>query len=283
MQVIDAEHELAEQVQSWKYHNKTIAFVPTMGNLHQGHLSLINKAKELADKVIISIFVNPLQFDNNADLSAYPRTIDQDLALLMPLQCDLVFIPNAQKMYPNGMAQQTLVTVPDTDDKLCGKYRTGHFGGVATVVAKLFNMVQADIAVFGEKDYQQLLVIKKMVADLSMPIQIIPAPTLREDNGLAMSSRNQYLTEAQRQQASGIYQVLEQARNKIQQGDRNYPQLQQDAYAQLEQMGFEPEYFDIRRAEDLELAQQGDMELRLLVAAKLGKARLIDNMACNLA
>lgn len=283
MQIVETVSALKAQIKAWRRADQTIAFVPTMGNLHQGHLSLVAKAKEYADKVVVSIFVNPLQFDDKSDLSAYPRTIQQDIEQLTTIDCDLVFTPSADIMYPEGMDNQTTVSVPGSDDKLCGKNRLGHFDGVATVVTKLFNMVQADFAVFGEKDYQQLLVIKKLVQDLNLPIDIVGVATYREDNGLAMSSRNQYLTEQQHQQAAGLYQTLVSIEQKLQQGDDNFEQIQSIALLELTQLGFEPDYVDIRRADTLAQAIPGDKALRILAAARLGKARLIDNIACNLA
>jgi pantoate--beta-alanine ligase len=193
MQIVETLTALRAQLRAWRQTDQTIAFVPTMGNLHQGHLSLVAKAKERADKVVVSIFVNPMQFDDKADLSAYPRTLEQDVEKLTSIDCDLVFTPSVEVMYPFGMEHQTKVAVPNTDDKLCGKNRVGHFDGVATVVTKLLNMVSPDLAVFGEKDYQQLSVIKQLVRDLNIPADILGAPTLRETNGLAMSSRNQFV------------------------------------------------------------------------------------------
>ncbi|MBL1319746.1 MAG: pantoate--beta-alanine ligase [Methylophaga sp.] len=274
--------ELRQLVTDWKLAGRRIAFVPTMGNLHQGHLSLVSKAKERADKVIVSIFVNPLQFDDNADLSAYPRTIETDIQQLISVECDAVFMPTAEIMYPEGMDGQTVITVPGMEDKLCGQARPGHFDGVATVVAKLFNMVQPDVAVFGEKDYQQLLLVKKMVADLNLPLEIIGLPTYREASGLAMSSRNQYLTEQQRKKASSIYRILNEVKAKLEKGDSDFGALEQNSIKELQQLGFVPDYVDIRQAGNLEPAKTSDKTLRILLAARIGKARLIDNIACNL-
>ncbi|NOQ93431.1 MAG: pantoate--beta-alanine ligase [Methylophaga sp.] len=283
MQAVEQLDALREQVKQWRNDKLSIAFVPTMGNLHQGHLSLVRRAQELADKVIVSVFVNPLQFDDKNDLSAYPRTLDADLLKLESVNCDLVFTPTANVIYPNGMDKQTVITVPDMDDKLCGQARAGHFDGVATVVAKLFNMVQADVAVFGEKDYQQLLLIRKMVNDLNIPINIVAGETYREENGLAMSSRNQYLTAEQRDIAADLYQNLLDIKNKIEQGEDDFAFLEQETVKRLQESGFIPDYVDIRRADNLERAQKRDRSLRVLVAARLGNARLIDNIACNLA
>ena len=283
MQRLETISALRAQIKAWRKQNLTIAFVPTMGNLHQGHLSLVNRAKELADKVVVSVFVNPLQFDDKADLTAYPRTLDADIQQLTSVDCDVVFTPTVELMYPEGMDCHTHITVPNMDDKLCGLKRPGHFDGVATVVTKLLNMVQADIAVFGEKDYQQLLLIKKMVRDLNIAVDIVGSPTYREENGLAMSSRNQYLTEEQREQAAAIYQILLSIKEKLEQGEHKITDIQQQAIKELQDLGFEPDYVDIRRADDLEIALPDDHSLRVLVAARLGRARLIDNIACDLA
>lgn len=274
---------LRAQIKAWRQQNHTIAFVPTMGNLHQGHLSLVAKAREHADKVLVSIFVNPLQFDDKADLSAYPRTLDADIQQLTTIECDAVFTPTSELMYPEGMKMQTKVFVPGMDDKLCGKARPGHFDGVATVVTKLLNMVQADVAVFGEKDYQQLLLIKKMVRELNLPVEIIAAPTYREKSGLAMSSRNQYLTADQHKHASSLYQTLLDVSKQLSEGERNFALVAKKAMERLKALGFEPDYVDIRRADNLEAANDTDISLRILAAARLGNARLIDNIACNLA
>jgi len=283
MQTAETITALRTQIKVWRQQNQTIAFVPTMGNLHQGHLSLVAKAQELADKVVVSVFVNPLQFNDATDLAAYPRTLEQDIQQLVSVDCDLLFTPTSEMMYPNGMEAQTTVSVPGMDDKLCGRDRPGHFDGVVTIVNKLFNMVQADIAIFGEKDYQQLLLIKIMVQDLNLPIEIVGSPTYRESSGLAMSSRNQYLTDPQREQAAELYQTLLTVKAQLEQGDQSFDAIQQQAIEHLNNSGFAPDYVDIRRADNLEQAKAGDKYLRILLAAKLGQARLIDNIACNLA
>lgn len=284
MQVVDNLVALKTRIKTWRAQNEVIAFVPTMGNLHEGHLSLVQKAKELADKVVVSIFINPLQFNDKKDLEGYPRTLTEDINLLSELECDLVFTPDENIMYPQGMAFQTSVHVPGMDDKLCGLGRPGHFDGVATVVTKLFNMVQADIAVFGEKDYQQLLLIKKLVQDLNIPIDVVGATTRREESGLAMSSRNNLLSEQERSQAPLLHQELQVIKAALEKGDDDLDALIQLAQTRLKDAGFEPEYLDIRRAEDLELAKPGEKAvLRILVAAKLGSVRLIDNILCDLA
>lgn len=284
MQVVDNTIALRTRIKTWRANNDVIAFVPTMGNLHEGHLSLVKKARELADRIIVSIFVNPLQFNDKNDLEKYPRTLTKDINLLSELDCDLVFTPDVSTMYPQGMDEQTSIHVPGMDDKLCGLERPGHFDGVATVVTKLFNMVQADIAVFGEKDYQQLLLIKKLVHDLNIPIDIVGAPTRREDSGLAMSSRNNLLTDAQRQQAPLLYQQLVAIKTALENGETDFDALTKAACHQLKEAGFEPEYLDIRRADNLQTAQAGEkVALRILGAARLGSVRLIDNIECDLA
>lgn len=283
MKTVVTQTDLRQQVRVWRQQGLTIGFVPTMGNLHAGHISLVELAKQRADKVIVSIFVNPLQFNDKADLSAYPRTLEQDALKLSDAECDLIFTPSVEVMYPQGMADQSVISVPRVGDRLCGAHRPGHFDGVATVVAKLFNLVSPDIAIFGEKDYQQLLLIKKMVVDMNMAIDIVSAPTRRESNGLAMSSRNQYLTTEQQQQAAALYQHLEQIKQQLQQGHNDWEQLCEQTKQQLAEQGFKPDYVEICRADDLMPAKPGDKALRILVAAQFGTARLIDNIACDLA
>lgn len=284
MQVVDNIVALRTRVKNWRAKNEVIAFVPTMGNLHEGHLSLVKKALELADRVVISIFVNPLQFNDKNDLDNYPRTLAEDIKQLSEFDCDLVFTPDDSIMYPRGIGHQTAVHVPGMDDKLCGLGRPGHFDGVATVVTKLFNMVQADIAVFGEKDYQQLLLIKQLVKDLNLPMDIVGAPTHREDDGLAMSSRNKRLTEAERQQAPLLYQQLQRVKTALEEGEDDLDLVLDDAQTQLREAGIEPEYLEVRRADDLQRFQAGDKTaVRILVAARLGSVRLIDNILCDLA
>ncbi|WP_289283219.1 MULTISPECIES: pantoate--beta-alanine ligase [unclassified Methylophaga] len=275
---------LRTRIKSWRQQNEVIALVPTMGNLHEGHLSLVQKARELADRVVVSIFVNPLQFNDKQDLSDYPRTLNEDIQLLSELDCELIFTPTEEMIYPNGMASLTKVIVPGVDDKLCGKGRPGHFDGVATVVTKLFNMVQPDIAIFGEKDYQQLMLIKKLVADLNLSVDVIGVPTKRHESGLAMSSRNSLLNQKQLVQAPLIYKTLLSMKQAIEEdGLTDFHQLCATAKEELQKAGLEPEYVDIRRANDLELANANDKHIRIFVAARLGSVRLIDNIACDLA
>lgn len=284
MQVVDNLVGLRTRVKNWRQQNEVVAFVPTMGNLHDGHLSLVQKARELADRIVVSIFVNPLQFNDENDLTTYPRTLSEDINLLSELNCDLVFTPSEAVMYPQGMAQQTRIHVPGMDDKLCGLGRPGHFDGVATVVAKLLNMVQADIAVFGEKDYQQLMLIKKLTQDLNLSVDIVGAPTHRDSEGLALSSRNNLLTAEQRTRAPELHKQLVIVKNALISGIADIGSVISDAQTRLKQAGFEPEYLEVRRALDLEPAQLGqDRALRILAAARLGNVRLIDNIACDLA
>jgi pantoate--beta-alanine ligase len=284
MQVIQTITALRAQVKAWRQQNLSVALVPTMGNLHEGHLSLVKRAQTSVDRVIVSIFVNPLQFDDASDLDAYPRTLQDDIQKLIAMDCDVAFTPSAEVMYPQGMDEHSVVSVPGMDDKLCGKHRPGHFDGVATVVSKLLNMAQADIAVFGEKDYQQLILIQKLAADLNIETTIVGHETQRERDGLAMSSRNQYLTQSERVKAGNIYKVLCGVAEKLTNEEHiDFEKLESDAMAQLDELGFQTEYVEIRNAVDLALATSDDKSLRIFVAARLGKARLIDNIACNLA
>lgn len=255
---------------------RTVALVPTMGNLHEGHLSLVKKAQQQADVVVVSIFVNPMQFGANEDLDSYPRTLQADCQALEQLGVDAVFTPQVDDMYPRGLEAQTRIEVPGISDILCGASRPGHFVGVATIVCKLFNMVQPQVAVFGEKDFQQLQVIRLMTQDLSLPVDIIGVPTAREPSGLAMSSRNGYLSEAQKQQAASIYRTLQQLAQKLQQGS---PQdARRWAVEELSRTGFEVDYVEIRNADSLQPATAADAKWVALVAAKLGSTRLIDNL-----
>ena len=283
MQIEDSLSGLRAQLKIWRQQHQTIAFVPTMGNLHDGHLSLLKKARTLADKVVVSIFVNPLQFDDANDLAHYPRTLKNDINKLTGAGCDLLFTPDNKVMYPAGLDFHSFVHVPGMDDKLCGLERPGHFDGVATVVSKLFNMVQPDLAVFGEKDYQQLLLIRKLVADFNLPVKIVAAPTCREPDGLAMSSRNQRLNVSQRQLATMLHQQLTLIKQQLEQGNHDSQTLCDEAIAILTEAGFAVDYLEIRRAEDSMLADiSKDHKLRVLVAARLGEVRLIDNMAVSL-
>lgn len=273
--------ELRDFVQQAKTKGLSVGFVPTMGNLHAGHMSLVKQASKLCDVVVASIFVNPLQFDDKNDLTNYPRTLEQDQKLLEENHCTLLFTPTVDEMYPNGQDSQTIVSVPDVSMGLCGGSRPGHFDGVATVVSKLFNMVQADKAFFGEKDYQQLAVIRKMVADLCTPIEIIGVAIERNEKGLALSSRNGYLTPEELTQAASIYKVLEGVASAIKQGNDFSSTLEQ-AQQRLQEQRFKVDYIELCRQADLKPATMNDEKLVVLVAAFLGKARLIDNLAFSL-
>ena len=258
----------------------SVALVPTMGNLHEGHLTLVKRAQQHADVVVVSIFVNPMQFGANEDLDSYPRTLEQDCRALEALGVNAVFTPQVEDMYPRGMDQQTRIEVPGISDILCGANRPGHFVGVATVVCKLFNMVQPQFAVFGEKDFQQLQVIRLMTQDLSLPIDIIGVPTARAETGLALSSRNGYLSESQRKQASVIYRTLAGIAEKIDVGT-SVEAARQWAVTELETAGFAIDYVEIRNANDLQPASATSGRLVALIAAKLGSTRLIDNLVIN--
>lgn len=283
MQIEDSISGLRAQLKIWREQHQTIAFVPTMGNLHDGHLSLLKKARTLADKLVVSIYVNPLQFDEPQDLANYPRTLKNDIQKLSNANCDLLFTPDNKLMYPAGLDFHSFVHVPGMDDKLCGLERPGHFDGVATVVCKLFNMVQPDLAVFGEKDYQQLLLIRKLVEDFNLPVKIIAAATCREPDGLAMSSRNQRLTASQRSVAALLNQQLSAIKQQLEQGGRDIAVMLDKATETLSKAGFAVDYLEIRRADDLLPADIfQDQKLRILVAARLDAVRLIDNIAVNL-
>ncbi len=278
MQVISEVALLRATVKAWRQAGLTVAFVPTMGNLHQGHFKLVDEAKSRADKVIVSIFVNPMQFGANEDLAKYPRTLEADCAGLISHGADAVFTPTPELMYPHGLEAQTAVEVPKIGDQHCGASRPGHFRGVATIVAKLFNLVQPDIALFGKKDYQQLAVIRQMTADLSFDIRIIGIDTERAADGLALSSRNGYLTPEQRAVAPQIYQQLRWLQQQITQGYQDFRLLEQQAAAALTQAGFRPDYLHICERQTLTLATSHDKPLVILLAAYLGNTRLIDNL-----
>ncbi len=261
---------------------KSIAFVPTMGNLHSGHIALVLNAKRRADFVVSSVFVNPTQFGVNEDFASYPRTLDSDANLLAEAECDILFAPNAEEMYPDGRQQATTVQVAGITEFLCGASRPGHFTGVATVVTKLLNIIQPDMAFFGEKDYQQLAVIRRLVTELCIPTNIIAIPTHRADDGLALSSRNGYLSSDERAKAPLIYQTLTQLQSAILSGQRDYASLAHAASSHLNKCGFKTDYLEIRAA-NLDSATENDSDLVILVAAYLGKTRLIDNLAFSLA
>ena len=288
MIAITSSQQLREQLQSWRQEHQSIALVPTMGNLHAGHLQLVEKAQQQADKLVVSIFVNPLQFAPGSDFESYPRTLQQDNEKLERLNVDSVFCPDVSAIYPQGMELSTKVIVPGLSDILCGKYRPGHFAGVTTVVSKLFNLVQPDVAVFGEKDYQQLVIIRRMVEDLCMPVKVVGVETVREKNGLAMSSRNQYLSQQELEIAallnSTLVSVVDQVKERVYNSSAttaDFQHIEQRAMQALEAGGFRPEYIKICHADDLSDAKPDSgksRSMRVLGAAWLGKARLIDNL-----
>lgn len=273
MQVINSIAEL----RNWRKNIGTVAFVPTMGNLHQGHLALVQEAKKYADQVVVSIFVNRLQFGQGEDFSSYPRTFEADAAKLKEAGVAVLFAPDEKELYPN-IKQDYEVEPPHIQNELCGAFRPGHFRGVATVVSKLFNIVQPDVACFGKKDYQQLHVISAMVADLNFPVQIIPVDTGRAEDGLALSSRNGYLTEDERKEAPRLYKVLKGIKEAILAGRYDYAVLEEAAVKELQDHGWQVDYIEVRDAKTLQIAHAGDRHVVLLGAARLGKPRLIDNI-----
>ncbi|MBD3587033.1 pantoate--beta-alanine ligase [Salinimonas sp. HHU 13199] len=278
MQTVESIKALRERRHEWRDEGKRVGFVPTMGNLHDGHLKLVKKAAETCDVVIASIFVNPLQFGQNEDLATYPRTLAEDKKKLTAQGADLLFLPTIEEMYPRGLEQQTFVEVPGISSIICGASRPGHFRGVATVVCKLFNMVQPDCAFFGQKDYQQLQVIRLMAQDLSMDLDICGVATQRASDGLALSSRNGYLNDEQRKLAPMLYKTMQDVADKLHQGDTNLMQLSKSAVDKLSQYGFKPDYIEIRNGKTLQAAASDDKHLVILAAAYLGTTRLIDNL-----
>ena len=273
MQII---HGIA-QLREWRKTAGRVAFVPTMGNLHEGHLALVREAKRHADAVVVSIFVNRLQFGQGEDFDKYPRTLQQDADKLEGEGVAVVFAPDEKELYPR-VQQQYNVEPPHLQNELCGAYRPGHFRGVATVVTKLFNIVEADVACFGKKDYQQLTIIQGMVDDLNMNIQIIPVDTGRAADGLALSSRNQYLSEAERAEAPRLYRELSKMAKAIAGGNVNYAELESQATANLQEAGWQVDYVEVRHAGNLQVAHAGDKHVVIVAAARVGSTRLIDNI-----
>ena len=281
MRTVHSLKELRTILSGYRRQGKTIALVPTMGNLHEGHISLVRKATEAADVVVTSIFVNPMQFGAGEDLDTYPRTLAEDQEQLEAAGNTLVFAPGVEEVYPDGLARQTQVVVPEVSDGHCGASRPGHFEGVATVVTMLFNMVQPDIAVFGEKDWQQLAVIRKMARDLVLPVEIVGAPTVREADGLAKSSRNGYLSPDERRIAPVVYRTLQEAAQAVSSGRTDFETIEAEARAKLSDAGLRPDYFNIANSLTLKPASPNDNEITLLVAAFLGTTRLIDNISLS--
>lgn len=276
METVNTINDVRARVTQWKRDGLKVAFVPTMGNLHAGHISLVDEARQRADRVVASIFVNPTQFGPGEDFDAYPRTLDDDQEKLGAAGCDLLFAPSVNEMYPR--ANTTWVDVDHLGDHLCGANRPGHFRGVTTVVSKLFHIVQPDIACFGEKDFQQLAIIQRMVEDLFFPVEIIAVATAREASGLAMSSRNGYLSDAEKQQAAQLQHCLQAMRGEILAGESNFRSLESKYSQTLESKGFAVDYLTIADASSLAPAQLPDSPLVIAVAAKLGSTRLIDNV-----
>jgi pantoate--beta-alanine ligase len=281
METVTTIDAVRTQVRGWRQAGLRIAFVPTMGNLHAGHMSLLAAARYRGDRIVASIFVNPLQFGPSEDYTNYPRTLAEDQELLQEAHCDLLFAPSVAEMYPTGGDQRTLVMVRGLSDILDGEFRPGHFDGVATVVTKLFGIVAPDVAVFGEKDYQQLLVVRHMALDLALPVEVIGAPTVRAPDGLALSSRNRYLSADERARAPAIHQALREAAQAICSGGSDYQALEQAGGRTVERAGMTLDYFAVRNASDLSAPTAASTELVLLAAARLGRARLIDNMRAH--
>ncbi len=278
METINGVDELKALRSLWREQSLDVALVPTMGNLHAGHLRLVEQAVQNAERIVVSVFVNPTQFLPGEDYQAYPRTLDADAALLRETGAHVLFTPNVATMYPGTVSTGTRVSIPVLDGILCGASRPGHFTGVATVVSKLFNLVEPDLAVFGEKDYQQLLLIHAMVRDLCFPIRILAVETVREDDGLAVSSRNAYLSAEQRVTATSLYRGLKTLAKEVKTGDHPLAVCEQRATQVLEAAGFEPDYVSIRRAVDLGVPREEDRQLVVIAAASLGDTRLIDHL-----
>jgi len=276
MHIVNTVSGLRDAVRAWRSAGQSIALVPTMGNLHAGHLALVSKAKEKADRVVVSIFVNPTQFGVGEDFETYPRTEQEDQEKLNASGANLLFLPAVSEIYASDA--KTTVSVAGLSEWYCGASRPGHFDGVATVVCKLFNMAQPDTALFGLKDFQQLTVIRTMGRDLNVPVEIVGVETVREASGLAMSSRNGYLTADEKAVAAKLYQSLCIARDAILAGQQSYEEIESRALLFLRDSGFQPEYFAVCRASDLKKAGANDMDLVLLTAARLGRTRLIDNI-----
>ena len=282
MQVISGKQELHEQLRDWRHHDDHIALVPTLGNLHAGHIKLVERAREHAERVVVSVFVKPTQFGEDEDFEDYPRTLERDTRRLKQIGADVLFVPDDETVYPYGHDCATVVSVPGLTENFCGASRPGHFDGVTTVVARLFALVQPDVAVFGQKDYQQQLIIRFMTEDLSLPIRIITAETIREDDGLAMSSRNQYLTDQERTVAPLLHEALSKLGSALQNGKRDFEDLEKIAIARLEKAGFGIDYVAVRRAQNLAPPDRDCDELVVIAAVHLGVARLIDNIVVTI-
>ena len=282
MYIISDPKQLRDKIRELKQQKQELAFVPTMGNLHNGHLQLVRQAKKKAAIVVVSIFVNPLQFDNVSDLESYPRTLDNDCQLLEQEAVDIVFTPNAQTIYPNGLVTQTYIEVPGLSERLEGALRPGHFRGMSTIVNKLFNLVQPDYACFGEKDFQQLAIVKQMVSDLALPIEIVPVATVREESGLALSSRNNKLSATEKEKAPLLAKVINQMATHIETQQTHDSLLIKQASEQLHNAGFKVDAIDIVDSKNLQSIETDTQQAVILVAAFLGNTRLIDNKVVTL-
>lgn len=282
MNIVALANDLRGIVRRWRDAGETVALVPTMGNLHAGHLSLVELAAREAKRVVVSVFVNPAQFGPGEDYAAYPRTPDADQRSLDRARADVLFMPGTAEVYPAGDARSTTVSVPGLSAILCGACRPGHFDGVTSVVARLFNIIQPDVAVFGQKDYQQLVIIRRMQSDLHFPVRVVDAPTVREADGLAMSSRNQYLSPDERRLAPMIHAQLRACGESLRQGIRDYPRLEAEGAAGLAAAGLRPDYFAIRAPDDLGEPHPSPRRLVILTAVRIGRARLIDNVLLDL-
>lgn len=282
MQVISSKQELHEQLRDWRHRDDHIALVPTLGNLHAGHIKLVELAREHAERVVVSVYVNPMQFDEDEDFEDYPRTLERDTRRLKQIGADVLFVPDDETVYPYGHDCATVVSVPGLTENFCGASRPGHFDGVTTVVARLFALVQPDVAVFGQKDYQQQLIIRFMTEDLSLPIRIITAETVREDDGLAMSSRNQFLTDKERTVAPLLHEALSELGSALQNGKRDFEDLEKIAIGRLEKAGFGIDYVAVRRAHNLAPPDRDCDELVVIAAVHLGEARPIDNIVVTI-
>ena len=282
MQIIQDKQTLQELLDEWRHHDEHVAVVPTMGNLHDGHLSLIDLAREHAERVVVTVYVNPTQFGEDEDIDEYPRTMERDTRRLKKIGADVLFAPDNDTIYPFGIEEATVVSVPGLTQNFCGASRPGHFDGVTSVVARLFALIRPDVAVFGQKDYQQQLIIRHMTEDLGLAIRIITAPTVREDDGLAKSSRNQYLSEEERAAAPQLFRSLAAIGHDLQNGKRNFKELEKRATKELKAAGFEPEYVAVRRAQNLGPPKRDCDEIVVLAAAVLGQARLIDNVVVTI-
>lgn len=281
MKTVDNINDLRQIITDWRQQGLKIGFVPTMGNLHAGHISLVTEAHKHADKIVASIFINPMQFGENEDVDNYPRTMEADQKKLAAEGTDLLFMPTPEIIYPKGLDKQTYVEVPNVSEGYCGESRPGHFRGVSTVVCKLFNLVQPDVACFGLKDYQQVQVIETMVDDLSMPIKIIPVDTIREASGLALSSRNGYLTEEELKIAPALSQNIQWLANELK-TNTDFIGLAKTAASYINNAGLKTDYIHVCHAKTLQPASEDDTDLVILAAAFCGKARLIDNLRFSL-